>query len=101
MLDSHDVVVQALTQQQPRPRRRGNGGPPPFGWRWHRGALIPVAEEQHIRWLILHLSTEGWTLQRITDHLRDIHVHNREGQTWSRTAVHRLVSANLAATAPG
>lgn len=89
--------VSVTVQERPATRRR-SGGPAPYGWRWAGGSLIPVTGEQHVRWLILHLSGEGWSLAKIQAHLAAVHIYNREGQSWSRAALHRLVSANVTAT---
>lgn len=68
------------------------GGPAPYGYRWHRGELLPVEPEQHVIWLARHLYGRGWSLQRIADAFYGLGLAPRSGARWRRDAIHRLVA---------
>jgi hypothetical protein len=72
------------------PRR----GPAPYGWRrTARGELAPVEEEQAVRWLILHMSRQGFPLTRIAGELLTLHIPTRDGgETWPKATLHRIVA---------
>jgi hypothetical protein len=70
------------------------GGPAPYGYRWHRGELVPVTDEQHVIWLARHLYTEcGWSLSRIADAFLGLRIRPRAGDRWRRDALHRIIRA--------
>lgn len=68
------------------------GGQPRYGWRWQRGALVPDEREQAIRWLILHMHAQGFSLARIAAELRALNIPTREGGEWPRTNLHRVIA---------
>jgi hypothetical protein len=73
------------------------GGPPPYGYRHAGGGrLAPVEHEQHVRWLIKHLSAHGLSLQRISNLLAELAVPARSGETrWPTKTLHRIVRDDL------
>lgn len=72
------------------PRR---GGHAPYGWRWLRGSLLEDRHEQHVRWLILHMHRQGYSLARIAGELHTLNLTTRDGgQTWPRTTLHRVIA---------
>lgn len=73
-----------------RPRR---GGHPPYGYRWHNRALIEDRHEQHVRWLILHMHRQGYSLPRIAGELLSLNLGTRDGgATWPTSTLHRIVA---------
>jgi len=64
-------------------------GPAPYGWRRERGQLVPIPAEQAVRFLVLHLKRQGWTLQAISDELTRLHLF-RNGQRFSLATLHRI-----------
>jgi hypothetical protein len=70
------------------------GGPAPYGWRWagSGGRLVPIREEQAVRFLVLHLRGRGLSLQAIADELARLGLPMRSGAPWSRQALHRVVT---------
>lgn len=85
-------------QTQPAVRR---GGPAPYGWEWTDQRLAPVPREQAIRWLVLHLHHEGWSLRRIGAELGRLKLPARTGLTvWSRMTLHRIVTGPAQAGDP-
>ena len=72
------------------PRR---GGHAPYGWRWSQGRLVEDRHEQHVRWLILHMHRQGYSLGRIAGELLSLNISTRDGgQTWPRTNLHRVIA---------
>jgi hypothetical protein len=88
---------------QDRPVAARRGGPAPYGWEWAGGRLLPVPEEQSIRWLVLHLHANGWSLRRISAELDRLRIPTRAGlRTWPRMTLQRIVTAPEAnVAAPG
>jgi hypothetical protein len=71
------------------PRR----GTAPFGWRWEGRQLVEDAHEQHVRWLILHMHRQGYSLARIAGELHTLNLSTRDGgAVWPRTTLHRVVT---------
>lgn len=90
-----------VTEEIHPPTRRS--GPPPFGWEWMGSALVPVPREQAIRWLILHLHAEGWSLRRISTELDRLRIPTRAGlRAWPIKNLQRVIrSAGENVTGPG
>jgi len=70
------------------------GGVAPYGWRWagSGGRLVPIREEQAVRFLAKHLRGRGLSLQSIADELNRLGLPMRSGAPWSRQQVHRVVT---------
>lgn len=76
----------------PLPPRRGSV---PYGWRRdsRTGVLVEDRHEQHVRWLILHMSRQGYSLSRIAGELFALNLGTRDGgETWPKTNLHRVVA---------
>jgi DNA invertase Pin-like site-specific DNA recombinase len=69
------------------------GGPAPYGWRWAGSELLPVQNEQAVRFLVLHLRARGLSLQAIADELARLQLPMRSGAPWRRDALHRIAQA--------
>lgn len=81
----------AVTEEIRTPTRRS--GPAPYGWEWNRGTLVPVPREQAIRWLVLHLHAEGWSIRRISAELDRLKIPTRAGlRSWPRMTLQRIVT---------
>lgn len=71
------------------PRR----GPAPYGYRWEGRQLVEDPHEAHVRWLILHMHRQGYSLARISGELLALDLRTRDGgETWPRTTLHRVIS---------
>lgn len=70
-------------------------GPAPYGWRTTRGQLTAVREEQAVRWLIEHLTADGYSMQAVADELVRLKIPTRAGSpTWSKYAVRSVLRSN-------
>lgn len=89
--------------EQTRPAVGARRGPAPFGWEWQGSRLAPVPREQAIRWLILHLHAEGWSLRRICAELDRLKIPTRAGlRSWPTTTLRRVLAGPGAdVTGPG
>lgn len=89
--------------EQLRPVGAPRRGPAPYGWEWDRGTLVPVPREQAIRWLILHMRGEGFSLRRISAELDRLRIPTRVGlRAWPIKNLQRIVNAPEAnVTDPG
>lgn len=77
------------TSTLPRSRR---GGHAPYGWRWENRALVEDRHEQHVRWLILHMHRQGYSLPRIAGELLTLNLGTRDGgELWPTSTLHRIV----------
>lgn len=85
MAETKEQRTERLLRARDAARASGRrvGGNAPYGWRTERGRLVQVAEEQHVRWLILHMAGQGWSVSRIGDQLAALHITTRNGQAWS------------------
>lgn len=71
------------------PRR----GPAPYGYRWAGGVLVEDPHEAHVRWLILHMHRQGYSLARIAGELLALNLGTRDGgETWPKTTLHRVIA---------
>jgi Recombinase len=82
-----------LHRDRARARDAGRrvGGSPPYGWRAHRGQLVPVPDEQWRRELVLHLARNGYSLQKIADQLAALQIRPRTGRAWSKATLRGIV----------
>jgi hypothetical protein len=89
----------AVTEQI-RTVAAGRRGPAPYGWEWDRGTLVPVPREQAIRWLILHMRGQGYSLRRISAELDRLRIPTRVGlRVWPIKNLQRIVNAPEATVA--
>lgn len=69
------------------------GGHAPYGWVSDRGRLVDHPTEQHVRWLVLHMHRQGFSLARIAGELHSLNIPTRDGaDLWGRTTLHRIVA---------
>jgi hypothetical protein len=54
--------------------------------------LVEDQHEQHVRWLILHMHRQGYSLGRIAGELLTLDLTTRDGGSWPRTNLHRVIS---------
>lgn len=69
-------------------------GPAPYGWERDRGVLVPIPREQAVRWLILHMRAQGYSLRRISAELDRLRIPTRVGlRAWPIKTLQRIVNA--------
>lgn len=65
------------------------GGRPPYGWRAHRGALLPVLAEQNaLRQVAAHRAA-GQSWRQVAAALTALGIRTRGGQEWTSAGIHR------------
>jgi hypothetical protein len=82
--------------EQAQPVTGHRFGPAPYGWERDRRtlALLPIPREQAVRWLILHMRAEGWSLRRISAELDHLRIPTRVGlRSWPVKSLARIVNA--------
>jgi DNA invertase Pin-like site-specific DNA recombinase len=82
-----DMVALRLAAGREAKRAAGGyaGGRPPFGYRAHGGALVPVPEQQAAITRIRAWREKGWPLQRIADEI------STPDRSWSRETVRAVL----------
>lgn len=67
------------------------GGRPPYGWAAHRGALVPVEDEQHVLDRARRLRSRGASWRDVVAELEAAGARTRKGTPWSPTGISRAV----------
>lgn len=66
-------------------------GRAPYGWRWSKGRLVQVVEEQAVIRTMLRLRAEGAGATSIARSLERAAIRTRSGTTWRQVEVHRVI----------